>query len=156
MPRACAETRRMTSRLGIKFPTPYAWGSNSPPPGRLRRSNARGIPGGGGGYGCGYRLFQFRFRSRDSPLGIARAVVFLRLSFSCSFYVVRRQTVFQRTVFQCTSANRRLPVDKPKVSTTVQFVYIFVESICLRLTEFICGNHNGLAQIWGLPRYENL
>ena len=40
------ETRHMTSRLGIKFPTPYAWGSNSPPPGKLKRSNARGMPGG--------------------------------------------------------------------------------------------------------------
>ena len=36
----------MTSRIGIKFPTPYVWRSNSPPPGRLKRSNARGMPGG--------------------------------------------------------------------------------------------------------------
>ena len=42
-----SETRYMTSRIGIKFPTPYAWGSNSPPPGKLKRSNARGMPGGG-------------------------------------------------------------------------------------------------------------
>ena len=35
----------------IKFPTPYAWGSNSLPPGRLKQSNARGMPGGGGGGG---------------------------------------------------------------------------------------------------------
>ena len=37
----------MTSRIGIKFPTRYAWGSNSPPLGRLKRSNAQGMPEGG-------------------------------------------------------------------------------------------------------------
>ena len=40
--------RNMTSRLAIKFPTPYEWWSNSPPPGQEKASNARGMPGGGG------------------------------------------------------------------------------------------------------------
>ena len=29
-----------------QIPHPYAWGSNSPPPGRLKWSNARGMPRG--------------------------------------------------------------------------------------------------------------
>ena len=48
----------MKSRVQFKFPTPKAWGSNSPPPGRLwssnsllpgmaKVSNARGMPRGG-------------------------------------------------------------------------------------------------------------
>ena len=48
----------MKSRVEFKFPTSKAWGSNSPPPGRLwwsnsllpgtaKVSNARGMPGGG-------------------------------------------------------------------------------------------------------------
>ena len=49
----------MTSRLWIKFPTPYAWGSNSPPPGRLKWSNARGMPGGVGG---GEGVLKLRFK----------------------------------------------------------------------------------------------
>ena len=45
------ETRHMTLRLRIKLPTLCAWGSNSPPPGKAKQSNARGMPGGGGGGG---------------------------------------------------------------------------------------------------------
>ena len=41
-------SRNMTSRLAIKFPTPYEWWSNSRPPGQEKASNARGMPGGGG------------------------------------------------------------------------------------------------------------
>ena len=36
----------MTSRLAIKFPTPFEWWSNSLPPGQEKASNARGMPGG--------------------------------------------------------------------------------------------------------------
>ena len=46
MSRVRTEKRHMTLRIGIKSPTPYAWGSNSPHPERLKRSNARGMPGG--------------------------------------------------------------------------------------------------------------
>ena len=42
----CRDLSRIEA--GIKSPTPYALGSNSPPPGRLKRSNAWGMPGGGG------------------------------------------------------------------------------------------------------------
>ena len=38
-PCASTETRRMTSRLGFKFPTHHERGSNSPPPERLWLSN---------------------------------------------------------------------------------------------------------------------
>ena len=43
-----ALSRNMSSRLAIKFPTPYEWWSNSLPPGQEKASNARGMPGGGG------------------------------------------------------------------------------------------------------------
>ena len=39
-------SRNMTSRLAIKFPTPYEWWSISLPPGQEKTSNARGMPGG--------------------------------------------------------------------------------------------------------------
>ena len=39
-------TRNMTSRLAIKFPTPYEEWSNSLPPGQGKASNARSMPGG--------------------------------------------------------------------------------------------------------------
>ena len=39
-------SRNMTSRLAIKFLTPYEWWSNSLPPGQDKTSNARGMPGG--------------------------------------------------------------------------------------------------------------
>ena len=47
------ETHHMTSRIGIKFPTLYAWGPNSPTPGWLKWSNAQGMPGGEGGVDVG-------------------------------------------------------------------------------------------------------
>ena len=42
-------SRDMTSRLAIKFPTPFEWWTNSLPPGHEKTSNARGMPGGKGG-----------------------------------------------------------------------------------------------------------
>ena len=42
-------TRNMTSRLAIKFLTPYGWWSNALPPGQEKVSNAWGMPGMGGG-----------------------------------------------------------------------------------------------------------
>ena len=41
-------TRNMTSRLAIKFPTPYEWWSNALPPEQEKAWNAWGMPGGGG------------------------------------------------------------------------------------------------------------
>ena len=41
-------TRNMTSRLAIKFPTPYEWWSNALPPRQEKAWNARGMPRGGG------------------------------------------------------------------------------------------------------------
>ena len=45
--------------IGIKFPTPYAWESNSPPLGRLKWSNAQGMPWGGGGEGLKLRFERY-------------------------------------------------------------------------------------------------
>ena len=66
----------MKSRVQFKFPTPKAWGSNSPPPGRLWWSNsllpgtakvwnARGMPGGGG-------MLKLRFERYIRSLFFAR------------------------------------------------------------------------------------
>ena len=62
-PRGITATHNMTSRLAIKFPTPYEYWSYAPPPRRLsssnslppgqeKTSNARGMPGG---------MFKLRF-----------------------------------------------------------------------------------------------
>ena len=58
MPRARNKTRHMTSRLGFKFPTLYAWVSNSLSPGKQWRQ-VPGICPGSWGEGGGVLKLRF-------------------------------------------------------------------------------------------------
>ena len=119
-------SRNMTSRLAIKFPTPYEWWSNSLPPGQEKAPNARGMPGGGDVEASIWLVHKSEVNYHPKPRGSGRTRSPCRLA-----------SLFNFSAKQCISdvhlRVRENPASQPGL---IPLLYSLWHSVFILLTTF--------------------